>query len=39
MLDQDKNLDLISLSILNAFLLDYVFILKGNVNINHFWEL
>ena len=30
-LDQDKNLDLISLSILNAFLLDYVFILKGNV--------
>ena len=31
MLDQDKNLDLISLSILNAFLLDYVFILKGNV--------
>ena len=39
MLDQDKNLTLISLSILIIALLDNVWILKGEVIFQYFWEL
>ena len=39
MLDQDQNLTLISLSILIIALLDNVWILKGEVIFQYFWEL